>query len=357
MTGWRLAIRSSTAAAGWLVATATLLAQAPRESLPIDMQVAIEPGAPGHLVPQWAKLLADVGVPNARLRSATPSDRPSVEAIDSRGAKRYRVVALLNRRNQIELPGGRFSQADRARLKKFLLELPARTDDTGVERGRFDLTQPEFERVFLDLSKINKASTQGVKPMSAASQLAAQLSTPIAFDPGVADVLRAAKPLTQQWRGAALGTALAGVLREAGLAIVPEQPRGKPLQLRVAPLGQLEEWWPVGWKPEASGRKVAPQMHQSKEIEIAGYSLDAALQALEGPLGVPIYFDQLIVDRRKLDLSATQVKLPRSRSMIRRAVDRILSQGRLAGELRVDEAGRPFYWVTQYGKDSPRATN
>jgi hypothetical protein len=40
---------------------------------------------------------------------------------------------------------------------------------------------------------------------------------------------------------------------------------------------------------------------------------------------------------------------------VRRAVDSILSQGRLAGELRVDEAGQPFYWITQFDKDSPRA--
>ena len=50
-----------------------------------------------------------------------------------------------------------------------------------------------------------------------------------------------------------------------------------------------------------------------------------------------------------------QVKLPRGKTYIRKAVDVILAQGRLGGELRVDEAGTPFYWVTQFTKDSPRA--
>ena len=58
---------------------------------------------------------------------------------------------------------------------------------------------------------------------------------------------------------------------------------------------------------------------------------------------------------RGLDPAKVEVKYPAEKTYIRRAVDRILAQGRLAGELRVDDAGRPFYWVTQYGPLSQRA--
>jgi hypothetical protein len=36
-------------------------------------------------------------------------------------------------------------------------------------------------------------------------------------------------------------------------------------------------------------------------------------------------------------------------------VDRLLSQARLASELRVDEGGNAFFWITQFGPQSPRA--
>jgi hypothetical protein len=41
---------------------------------------------------------------------------------------------------------------------------------------------------------------------------------------------------------------------------------------------------------------------------------------------------------------------------VKRVVDFVLNKIRLSGELRVDEAGQPFYWATMIGPDSPRAT-
>jgi hypothetical protein len=62
-----------------------------------------------------------------------------------------------------------------------------------------------------------------------------------------------------------------------------------------------------------------------------------------------------VIEARKIDLASVRVKFPKSKTYVRRVVDYVLSQGRLTGELRVDEAGMPFYWVTKFGPDSPRA--
>jgi hypothetical protein len=72
-------------------------------------------------------------------------------------------------------------------------------------------------------------------------------------------------------------------------------------------------------------------------------------------MGVPIFVDQRTLAARGIDPTTVKVKLPRTKTYPRKAFDRILAQGRLAGELRVDEAGTPFYWVTQFGPESPRA--
>ena len=127
--------------------------------------------------------------------------------------------------------------------------------------------------------------------------------------------------------------------------------------MRVVRLEPEKPVWPVGWKPEAVPSRAAPSMYQSRVIEIENFTLDKALAALEPVLGVPVILDQRVMATEGIDPAKAPVKFPRGKTFIRRAVDRILSQGKLQGEVRVDEAGRVFYWATQFGPDSPRATN
>ena len=72
---------------------------------------------------------------------------------------------------------------------------------------------------------------------------------------------------------------------------------------------------------------------------------------------VPLLFDERVLAVRSIDPAKIEVSFPRGKTYIRRAVDRVLSQARLAGELRVDEAEKPFYWITQFGPDNLPATD
>jgi hypothetical protein len=49
--------------------------------------------------------------------------------------------------------------------------------------------------------------------------------------------------------------------------------------------------------------------------------------------------------RSQVDLSA-KVTIPKSNTFNSRALDRVLSQARLKYELRIDEADKPFLWIT-----------
>jgi hypothetical protein len=95
-------------------------------------------------------------------------------------------------------------------------------------------------------------------------------------------------------------------------------------------------------------------MYRVTTIEINAYSLEQALQALEPHMGVPLLFDERMLNARRIEPAKIQVKFPNRRTYVRRAVDTVLSQARLGGELRIDEAGKPFYWMTAWGPDNPR---
>jgi len=93
-------------------------------------------------------------------------------------------------------------------------------------------------------------------------------------------------------------------------------------------------------------------MYRFTTIEITGHPLRQAVDALAPHMGLPLYFDDRILAERGIDLAKVQVKHPNRRTYVRRALDHVLSQGHLVGEVRVDEAGRPFYWISQFGPDN-----
>jgi hypothetical protein len=92
---------------------------------------------------------------------------------------------------------------------------------------------------------------------------------------------------------------------------------------------------------------MAPSLFQTRSAEIDGYSLDEALGAIGPLLKIPIYFDRASLKAHQIEPAKIQVKLVRTKSTYKRVIDRILSQAHLASEIRVDEAGMPFLWITR----------
>ena len=198
-------------------------------------------------------------------------------------------------------------------------------------------------------------STAGKTPADLLDQLEQKFNVPVVRDASARAALHQAKPLEAQLRDMSAGTALAIALRSEGLVLRPEKLTGKPLRMVIEQQRPKRDWWPVGWKPEGSPRLLAPKMFEFLTIEIDGFTLSKAVEALEPRLAVTVVYDERILAERKIRPDEIQVKLPAGKTYLKKAIDRLLSQARLAGELRVDEQGRPFYWITQYGKDSPRA--
>ena len=354
-------VMHTTASTGLLVfaaniaAAAALVAGGARAALPIDLEVAADQAAPPGSMQEWGRVLAEMDLARLRLRGRTGADEPVVTSTGEGDARRYRVVGILNRRAELVLVGGRFTPGDAGRLRKFFEGLPERTEEAAIERGPFGLTKQGFEELFDDLSTAVAASTKGVPAADAVRAIAQGMKTPLKFDPAAQAALAAAKPLGVELQGMSRGSALAAALRPAGLALVPAEPRGQPVALGVVSDAPQLASWPVGWKADGVPRQVAPAMYQFRNIEIEGFTLARALEALAAPFGAPIVMDERVLAARQIDPAKIPVSLKRGKTYLRRAVDRILAQARLSGELRVDEAGRPFYWVTQFGEDSPRA--
>ncbi|MDZ4658712.1 MAG: hypothetical protein SH868_14145 [Bythopirellula sp.] len=97
---------------------------------------------------------------------------------------------------------------------------------------------------------------------------------------------------------------------------------------------------------------MAPKLYEPLSIEIEGYTLATALTALAPRLTVPVVMDEWVLAKLDIDPAKIKVKLPAKKRFLKSALDGMFSQARLACELRIDDAGMPFLWGTQYGPDS-----
>jgi hypothetical protein len=340
----------------WPAIGSLLLAGRLAAALPIDLEVVAEGDAPFGAIQQWHAVLVEMDLAHIRMRGARGDDQPAVEVRGEGAAATYVIVGVINRRDELVLPGGKFRQGDRAELREYFQELPRRLAEEGVERGRFGLTLEQFAAIYADLSRPFDEPTLDGAPHELVATLTKDFAAPVLGSAETKAVLRDAAPFAAQMKGLATGTVLAAVMRSAGLQFVPEVDGERPLALRVTALSRERECWPVGWKPLESPRQLAPAMYRVTDIEIENFMLDKALEALAPHMDVPLVFDQRTMAAREIDPATAAVRYPRAKTFVRRAVDSILSQSKLAGELRIDEAGQPFYWITQFGPESARAT-
>ena len=345
-------MKTSPATTEHCVALALLLASqsVAWAALPIELEIAMQPGTPLTAPQEWAQLLGKMDLASVRLRGIRAGDRPHLEAASRGSGTRYRLLGVLNQHNELVLPERRFRIHDRQALKKHFQQLPAQAAYNSQPRGRFGLTEKQFRQVYTELSQPVGFSTLGKTAGDVLLRIEKALSVPVIGADQLS--LLDGKPLQAELHDLSAGTALAFALRQAGWMLLPEQLPGQTLRLSIAPFDHRAEPWPVGWKPSVSSRQSAPQLFELRNIEIKGFTLNQALTALGPALRITVITDGWVLEQQQIDPSKIQVSLPKKRTYLKSAVGAILSQARLAEEVRVDELEQPFLWVTRFGKES-----
>jgi len=348
-----------------LLATAAILlacATTGHAAAPFELELATERGVQITAPHEWLQLLTSLGINNVRIRGAQPGDEPRVENRGTGDQPRYHVTGILTSGNAMLLPGGSFSRADHARLKDYFERLAADGGESlTAPRGMFGLTEKEIEAVFADLAQPIDIETKGQTPRTLIHRLQSQFSLEIVADPKADQVVREAAPVSDELKGLTAGTALAMMLRSDGLVLRPEKPRGRPAVFQIdladrdsmdaSTLGKSADHemthWPIGWKLQKPPGETAPSLFEFLNAEIDGYTLEEALAAIAPRLKIPLYLDHAALAAHQIDPVRIQVRLARTRTFYKRVIDRALAQARLGSQLRIDEAGTPFLWITR----------
>ncbi len=217
--------------------------------------------------------------------------------------------------------------------------------------------------VLAALSQPINLETKGQPIRGVIDRLQNQSTVPFAIDAAAGRMMTAAAPAADELKGITTGTGLAIMLRNCGLILRPEKQRGEPVALRVLTAdaeaieestvgksqsdGGILDHWPIGWQPDRPPGELAPSLFEYRNAEIEGYTLEETLFAIGSRVKVPMYLDHRAISAAQINPATIQVRLARTRSLYKRIIDRVLSQARLGSEVRVDEVGTPFLWITR----------
>jgi hypothetical protein len=313
----------------------------------IDVELVKRPGFPLTGDKAWIDVLKGFKLSSLRIRAASAGEQEAVENRGAASAPSYRVIGVLTDRNRLKLPGVEFTLSDRALIGKWFDKLR----DEGISAlhekpAAFGLTSEQLVQFHDQLAKPWGSSTKGRRAGDVAREIVQGLPLEFEVTTEATRSFGRNEQVLDELQGLSRGTVLAALLRPLGLVAAPQKiPPGR-VRLRITDLREVDESWPVGWPAQDSPFRVAPALFERLNVEIQDTLLSEALAAIQQRVGVPFLFDHNSLAREQIDPSRVKVSYPKDRTSYMKILDQVLAQARLRSELRVDEAGKPFLWIS-----------
>jgi hypothetical protein len=254
----------------------------------------------------------------------------------------------------LNLPGGvSFSIRDKQKIRDHIQKI--RDDGPKVALSKkmaFGLTAEQLVDLHKDLAAIHGKSTKGQPVIDIVEAIADAIKTPIKVDASARDKLAKNTTVAEELKTLSSGTTLAAILRPLGLVAMPKRPQGKKPEIVIIDSRKADEHWPIGWPNERSNLAVAPEMFGRNDYDITNYAIQGILDAVEKKIKMPFLYDHNSMARHGADPKKIKVTLKRPQETYYGIVREILAEGRpqMMPEIRLDEAGTPFMWITTMRK-------
>jgi hypothetical protein len=318
----------------------------PQGRAKISLELFTESGFGVEDSHRWYQLFNDLGVANVQIRGRASGDAIGIQETPRREGHAYQVMGRITAKNVLELPGGKFTLHDSVPLKQWLKNLTEQGPDGIVgQRERFGLTAVQLQEVQDDLKRPIDFSTKDLPAAELVAKIGSGLAHPLNMTPAAHEAL-AKRKFADELKRLSSGTALAIVLRAADLALTPERLESKGVSYRVTPPATGREAWPLGRSSEKADRDLIPDFFKFVNVEIDETPLVDAVERIQDRLPIPLVWDSYAIESQGVKPAEIKVQLPTKRLSYGMILQRILSQGKLVRELRVDDAGTPFVWIT-----------
>lgn len=313
----------------------------------VELQIRADARARVGTQQRWMEMLSTVGADRVATKTGSISE-PEIEETKLSSTSLVTITGMISG-EKLYLPGGSFSIRDKARIRELIQRI--RDDGARValaEKKAFGLTSEQLVELHQAMRKPLNFDTRSANSAEVVQKISRLIGRRLELDATARTALAGSESVSEELNGVSSGTALAVVLRPLGLVWQPRRLQGKPLELTIVDSGSSSENWPIGWPIENPPVQVEPRLFERLQLEIRGYPLSDALNAIEKRSGVPFFYDHNSLARNGVELAETKVTLIQEKASFMVAIDKLLRQSKpkLIDELRVDENGKTFLWIT-----------
>lgn len=335
-----------------LVAAIALLI--PQTSRPVATSLSFEiitPQGTGSRVAaqDWGRLFAKIGhIVRLRQQTSADGDGPAepVTQTETRGARRIKVIGVLDQKGRVHFGKRVFKATDEVRLRKWIDELKkygVQGDPAG--QPMWGLTREQFDPMFRALAKPLAVEVNGKTLLETVTSLELPKTLPIKWTPAAEAVATTAPKNERTLKLYGRGTALAIVLNDAGLGFIPQrQPDGSVALLVIKP--GREPLWPIGWPPKISPAKTMREFYARVDVSLPNVTLTRVFEAIEASTQIPIFVDYRAIKAKGLEFEEMRVEIKPRKMSWNNVIRTVSIKNRLNYDLRVDELGKPFIWVS-----------
>ena len=314
---------------------------------PVELELVIRGRVTPTAPQRWNRILGQVGFSRPTIRSERIGDEFGIADEGTERRPVYRVTGYLLDDSTILLPPRtRFTVRDTTALAKWVAELKANGIESAVAgTTAFGLTTSRFEQVRADLKSVLRFPTKGADARELVERIARTLRFPIRMDGRAERALAVDDPVRDNLLGLSTGTALAAVLRPAGLVLRPRYRAGQ-LEYAIVDAREKGDNWPIGWATKENSGKLMPTLFDRQETVEVEVPLSAALVELSSRTKVPFLLDHNGLALRRIDPQRTMVTIRGGKTYSGAILRHVLSQAGLQDTPRVDENDKPFLWIS-----------
>lgn len=297
----------------------------------------------------WGRVFAKLGhIVTVRQQTKRDGDGPdeAVTQTETSSSRRIKAIGMLDKSGRVHFGSQSFGLTDESKLRDWITGLKKYgVQGDPKDQPMWGLNPEQFDTIFRAMAKPVDADVKGMSLPEAITAIKIPSDFPIKWEDGAKNIAAKGKKVDRDLRLFGRGTVLGVLLADAGLGFVPRRQPDGSIAVLITNRNKSDHW-PVGWLPQLSIAKTLPSFYKRIDVSLPNVSLTRVFSAIESSQKLPILVDHHHIKAKGQEFDKMKVEIRPRKMSWNNVIRTATTKNRLSYEVRVDELGKPFVWVS-----------
>ena len=321
----------------------------PRRTL--DVEVLIQ-SQPSYRIKsqEWGRVFQELGY-SVRFREPRGAEAPRVEDMDRTDFPATGVIAAMAVNGAIQIGNQQFN-IDNPQPLAMALEEIRRYGANGPPESSptWGLTDEQFKEVIQILGLPVENPVELQSSVLAIESIGLPGNMRMKFTDAARQQALSKRPEsaleTIELQGFTKGSAIAIVLAQYGLGFRPKYIAPGHYDIEIDRGDESTNLWPIGWRPVDSFSEILPAYFKAIPLDVEDVEVNSLVGAIADKLAIPYFSSTYALTANSLDINSLKYTRRDDRISPARLLTAVGDKLELGFDVRVDEAGNMFLWVT-----------